>query len=88
MALAAENGDRHLAFMSLASLHEMLSDIGSEVQIGPYNVFPAYDPGDLQKTLENFETLLQKYLKEYEKIGLKPERYADMDAFIETYLQS
>ena len=49
MAQAAEKGDRHLAFMSLESLNEMLNDISSEVDIGTYDVLSAYDPGDLRK---------------------------------------
>ena len=40
---AAERGDRHLAFMSLESLNEMLNDISSEVDIGTYDALSAYD---------------------------------------------
>ena len=86
MVLAAETGDRHLAFMSLESLNEMLSDIGGEVDIGPHRALQAYDPEDLHKTLERFEEVLRGYLQEYETIGLRPQRYADIDAFLQKYL--
>jgi len=43
MVQAAERGDRHLAFMSLESLNEMLNDISSEVDIGTYDALSAYD---------------------------------------------
>ena len=84
---AAEKGDRHLAFMSLESLNEMLNDIGSEVDIGTYDVLSVYDPEDLQKTAEGFDKILRQYLGEYEKAGMQPSRYADVDAFVSAYLK-
>ena len=86
MIQAAEKGDRHLAFMSLESLNEMLNDIRSEVDIGEYDVLSAYDPGDLRKTAEGFDRILRQYLQEYEKAGLHPARYADVDAFVSAYI--
>ena len=86
MVLSAENGDRHLAFVSLSSLNEMLSDISCETDIGSYDVFSAYDPEDLLRTAEGFDAVLQEYLKEYEKAGMKPDHYTDIDAFISAYL--
>jgi hypothetical protein len=88
MVLAAECGDRYLAFMSLESFNEMLRDISSELEIGSYDAISAYDPGDLQKTLEQFDMVLQDYLREYKKVGLKAERYPDIDAFVRSYLDS
>ncbi len=88
MVQAAERGDRHLAFMSLESLNEMLNDIGGEVDIGRYDVLSAYDPGDLRKTADGFDRILQQYLSEYEKAGLRPARYADVDEFAAEYLKS
>jgi hypothetical protein len=87
MVLAAETGDRHLAFTSLESLNEMLRDISSELEIGAYDAVSAFDPGDLQKTLEQFDMVLEDYLREYEKAGLKAERYPDIDAFVRSYLR-
>ena len=86
MVLAAESGDRHLAFMSLVSLNDMFHDIAEEVDIETYNAMSAYVPKDLQKTAENAETVLQDYLQEYRRAGLKEKRYADIDAFIAAYL--
>ena len=88
MVRAAETGDRHLAFMSLESLNEMLNDIGSEVDIGTYDVLSAYDPGDLRKTADGFGRVLRQYLNEYEKAGLQPARYADVEEFAAAYLKS
>lgn len=86
MALAAETGDRHLAFMSLSSLDEMLSDIYGEIDIGHYDALAAYDPGDLEKTAAGFDAVLLSYLREYEKAGLKPKVYRDTDEFTAAYL--
>ena len=88
MEQAAEKGDRHLAFMSLESLNEMLNDISSEVDIGTYDVLSAYDPGDLRKTADGFDRILRQYLKEYEKAGLRPARYADVDEFAAEYMRN
>ena len=88
MVQAADKGDRHLAFMSLESLNEMLNDISSEVEIGTYDVLSVYDPGDLQKTADGFDRILEQYLGEYEKTGLQPARYTDIDAFVLSYLNT
>ena len=88
MRLAAETHDRHLAFMSLESLNEMLRDVGGETAIGAYDALSAYDPEDLIKTAAAAEALLNGYLREYEKAGVKPERYPDVDAFLAAYLGS
>ena len=85
MQAAAETGDRHLAFMSLSSLKEMMADIDSETEIGSYDVFAIYDPDDLKKTADGFDRILENYRQEYEKIGLKTETYPDIDAFITAY---
>ena len=88
MAVAAENGDGHLAFMSLESLNEMLADICDDVDIGHYGALSAYDPKDLRKTAEGFDAVLDGYLREYEKAGVKVNRYPDIDSFIAAYLNT
>lgn len=85
MILAASTGDRYLAFMSLASLDEMLSGIGGETDIDAYNALSVYDPNDLKKTAEGFDRVLHAYQKEYQKAGLQVKRYPDIDAFLVEY---
>ena len=87
MVQAAEKGDRHLAFMSLESLNEMLNDISSEVEVGTYDVLSVFDPGDLRKTAEGVDRILRQSLGECEKAGLQPARYADVDSFVSSYLK-
>ena len=87
MELAAETGDRHLAFMSLESLNEMMADISNEVDIRSYDAISVYDPGDLKKTADGFEAILKEYLQEYKWAGIKANRYAGADDFIAAYLE-
>lgn len=88
MQVAAETRDRHLAFMSLSSLNEMIADIGSTTDIGSYDVLSVYDPADLKATAEGFDRILETYHQEYEKVGLKTEVYSDIDAFIVAYKEA
>ena len=88
MRAAAERGDRHLAFMSLSSLNEMMADIASGADIGAYDVFAVYDPDDLEKTAKGFDRILETYHRQYEKIGLKTEIYSDIDAFATAYTEA
>ena len=43
---------------------------------------------DLRKTAERFETILMDYLREYDRAGLKANRFPDADACIASYLES
>jgi hypothetical protein len=88
MRLAAACGDRHLAFMSLSALNEMLSDLSSEYDLPAWQALCAYDPEDLRGTAAGFDAVLRDYLREYEKAGLHPERYTDIDSFVTAYLRS
>lgn len=85
---ASQRQDKHLAFMSIASLNAMLSEIDSETDIGSYSLFDGYDPNDLQKTAEAFDDFLKEYLKEYRKAGIEPNRFEDIDSFVEHYLEN
>ena len=85
MRAAAATGDRHLAFMSLVSLDEMLSDIRSEVDIARPDAVSAYDPEDLEKTAGGFDAVLRDYLQEYGRAGMRAAVYPDIDAFLAAY---
>lgn len=85
---AARIGDRHLAFLSLVSFDGMVEEVRSAGRIGEYDGVSVYDPDDLEATAERFGALLERYLTEYRRAGLEPERCGDIDAFIEKYLQA
>ena len=86
MRLAAENGDPHLAFLSLASLQGMLDDLHASAGVGEYDAFSVYHPENLLKTAEELDLFLAEYAKEYRRAGLTVRRYPDIDAFTEDYL--
>ncbi|MBQ2956668.1 MAG: nucleotidyltransferase domain-containing protein [Clostridia bacterium] len=87
MFLAAQENNRHLAFMSMISMNAMLSDISEEMETGGIDVLGGYDPNDLMKTAQSFDEALSHYRRLYEQAALTENRYPDIDAFIETYRQ-
>ena len=87
MQAAVETGDRHLAFMSLVSLDEMLSDIRNEVDIDPPDAVSVYDPEDPERTARGFDAVLHAYLQEYSRAGMRAAVYQDIDAFLAAYLK-
>lgn len=87
MYLAADRQDRHLAFLCMNSLDAMLADIGSEAAIDSYDVLCGYDPQDLQSTAKAYDNVLEKYLSEYERAGLEPKHYSDIETFIKNYIK-
>ncbi len=85
MYLAAESEDKHLAFMSMVSAHEMLSEIYDEVAISSYDMLAGYDAQDLNRTAQAYDHVLEEYLEEYKKADMTVKRYADIDAFVRDY---
>ncbi len=88
LTLAAETGDRYLAFMSLVSCAGMLKDIEVEAEIGKYDPVSLYDPQDLRGTAERFDAMLDAWLREYEKAGLSVNRYPNAQTFVRAYLET
>lgn len=84
---SATEGDKHLAFMSMGSLNNILNEIGENIEIGNYDVFDGFYPENLEQTAKNFDAVLEKYRKEYEKIGLPVKHYADIEDFKSDYGQ-
>lgn len=85
MYLAAETGNKHLAFMSLISSNEMFSEISNEVDINSYDVLEAYDSQDLYKTAKAYDNILSEYQKEYQKADIPVKHYSDIEAFLLDY---
>ena len=65
--MGTASSSHHPILMSLESLNKMLDEIAREADIKTYNVLSAYIPGNLQKTAENVESILQDYLQEYKR---------------------
>ena len=86
MYLAAATQDYHLSYLTLDSLQAMIDDIAGGVAITRENVMTSYNPQDLYATAKHFDAVLERYLQEYEKAGLDVAKYADVDAFLKSYL--
>lgn len=86
MYYAAETKNLHLAFMTMNSFQNMLDEIANEISIPKYNVLLGFNPEDLYETAKAFDNILNKYLEEYEKVGLKVNRYKSINEFINHYI--
>lgn len=86
MYYAAETKNLHLAFMSMNSFQNTLDEISDEISIPKYNVLSGFNPEDLYETAKAFDNILNKYLEEYEKVGLKVNRYKNINEFINNYI--
>ena len=87
MHLAAATGNRHLAFTSLVNFTGMAEELYGMTDIALYDGLEDYNPDDLNETAVRFDALLDSFLQEYEKAGIKTKRYPDIDAFSEDYLK-
>lgn len=87
MDYAAVNSNRHLSFMSMIRLQQMLLEIGNDVKIDFYNVLQGYDPVDLFKNAKAFEEILTKYSTEYQKADMCVRHHLDLADFREEYLK-
>ncbi|MDV4152399.1 nucleotidyltransferase domain-containing protein [Clostridium sp. AL.422] len=88
MYYAAETKNLHLAFMSMNSFQNTLDKISNEISIPKYNVFLGFNLEDLYETAKAFDNILNEYLEEYEKVGLKVNRYKNVNEFISHYIQN
>ncbi|MDE7354064.1 MAG: nucleotidyltransferase domain-containing protein [Acetatifactor sp.] len=87
MTEAAGKKDAFSSFMNLASLQYMINEIAEGVFIERISVMDSYDPADLEGNVRAFDNGLKQYLEEYEKAGISPRHYKDVEEFISSYLQ-
>ena len=87
MPEAAERGDAFASFMNLASLQFMFEGIMAENDIPKFSVLEEFDASDLSKNAKIFDDAMEDYRQEYERLGMEPVRYADVDAFVKEYAE-
>ncbi|MGN0142444.1 MAG: hypothetical protein ACI4AD_09460, partial [Roseburia sp.] len=87
MGEAAERKDAFSSFMNLASLQAMFDDIAREVAIGEYRVMDSYSPVMLADNAAAYDDALHRYLLEYQKAGIVPKHYSNVEEFAEDYLK-
>lgn len=86
MEEAVGRGDAYSSFMSLASLEDMIREIGESVRIEERAFLDRFDPDDLRNNLAVYDAAIADYLREYREIGMAPQRYENADAFARAYL--
>lgn len=86
MTEAAENQDEFSSFMNMASLQFMLAGIAGDANIPEYHVMKDFRAEDLRGNAKAFDGILEEYLLEYEKAGMKPLIYRNVDEFVRDYL--
>lgn len=84
---AARCGDVYASFMNMGFFSFMLDGIAREVAVGERTVMDRFDPRRLEQNAEAFDAVLEDYLQEYRKAGIRPERYRDAEAFAADYLK-
>lgn len=76
----------YLAFMSMVSLNEMILDIASDCAISKLDVMKYYHPNNLLECELGYDSVLEEYLKEYQKVGLQVSTYQNMELFLQAYV--
>ncbi len=86
MSDAAGRGDVFSSFMNMASLQVMFTEISDKTEFPEFNIMDKFDPDKLANNAKVFDDALEKYRYEYEKIGIKPRCFKNIDEFIKVYL--
>ena len=86
MVEAAQRKDAFSSFMNLASMQFMMEGIAAENNIPKFQVMEEFDAQDLWGNAKLFDEALEEYQSEYEKVGMKPQRFANVDEFVKSYI--
>ena len=85
MAEAADRDDVYSSFMNLLSLQNMFHEIAEGIAVDDIEIMDQFDPKDLEGNADVFNQALSTYLAEYEKVGIQPKRYGNVEEFVEDY---
>ena len=83
---AAKNGDTFASFANMCNFHFMMKEIAEEVDIGRFDIMGDYNPNSLADNFKAFDRYLQEYEQIYARAGISVKRFADVDAFVASYL--
>lgn len=87
MSDAADRGDAFSSFMNMASLQVMFTEISGKIELPEFNIMDKFDPDKLADNTKVFDDTLEKYRYEYEKLGIKPKFFKNIDEFVKVYLE-
>lgn len=86
--LASDRGDLYSSFMNLLSLQDMLYEITEGIEIGDFEIMDKFDPQDFENNVCVFDKALNSYLMVYEKAGMRPKRYGNVEGFEKDYCEA
>ena len=84
MAEAAGRDDVYSSFMNLLSLQWMFYEIAECIAVDGFEIMDKFSPQNLEGNVDVFDQALNKYLAEYEKVGICPRHFESMTEFIES----
>ena len=64
----------------------MIYEIAENVAITEFEIMNSFDPHNLKKNVEVFDDALDRYLEEYQRVGIWPKCFANVDDFVVDYL--
>ncbi len=85
MAEAADRDDVYSSFMNVLSLQWMFYEIAEYIAVDDFEIMDKFNPKNLEENVDVFDQALNKYLAEYEKVGICPKHFGSMTEFIESY---
>ena len=85
MAEAAGRNDVYSSFMNLLSLQWMFYEIAECIAVGGFEIMDKFNPKNLEENVDAFDQALNKYLAEYEKVGICPKHFESITEFLESY---
>ena len=84
MTEAADRDDVYSSFMNLLSLQWMFKEIAEYIAVDGFEIMDKFSPKNLEENVGVFDQALNKYLAEYEKVGIRPKHFESMTEFIES----
>ncbi len=85
MAEAADRDDVYSSFMNVLSLQWMFYEIAEYIAVDDFEIMDKFNPKNLEENVDVFDQALNKYLAEYEKVGICPKHFGSMTEFAEDY---
>lgn len=85
MSEATDRDDVYSSFLNLLSLQCMLHEIAEGIAVKDFELMDQFDPHCLENNADVFNQALNNYLAEYEKVGICPKRYGNVEEFAENY---
>ena len=86
MIHACEINSRYLSFITMASCQEFYDEMFEEFNIPKIELISKYNPNDLNENVLNFELAMAEWKKNYDMLGIKINRYEDLNNFREAYI--